>query len=121
MPHESIVTTSSLLLVAHRTSRSARAVVVYGALVPRKIIRPREDRVARLIGRWIDARALVWSGLDIVCLNSSEWISREPTLSARRWLLTGTPVIGSRRCLKRRKAHDDVTQRSKDLSYCNRS
>jgi hypothetical protein len=50
MPRESVVTRESLLFATHRTSDSLLTVTVNSVFVPRKIIRPREELVAGLIG-----------------------------------------------------------------------
>jgi hypothetical protein len=68
---EGVVTRESLLFATYRTSDSPPAVIVNSVFVPRKIIWPREDRVARVIGRWIDLRARVRAGLGIAYQNSS--------------------------------------------------
>ena len=58
MSGESIVPAERLLLGAQRTVHLLLAGVVNRVLVPRQIVRPREDGVARLARRGIDALAL---------------------------------------------------------------
>ncbi len=71
-PHVScqrIIARERLLLATHGTSDFLLAVVVNRFLVTRQIIRTGEDRVARLVCRWVDPRAFVRPCLRVASLN----------------------------------------------------
>jgi len=65
MSGEGIVPAERLLLGAQRTVHFLLAGIVDRVLVPGQIVRSREDGVARLARRWVDALALVWPRLRI--------------------------------------------------------
>jgi len=58
MAGEGVVPAERLLLGAQRTVHLLLAGIVDRVLVPGQIVRPREDGVARLARRWVDALAL---------------------------------------------------------------
>jgi len=67
-PHMSgqrVVPAECLLLGTKMTADFLLAPIVYRIFMPGKIIRPRENGIARLAGRWVDAVAFVRSGLRI--------------------------------------------------------
>ena len=55
VPSEGIVSAEGLLLGAQVTPHLLLAGIVDGILVPREVVRAREDRVAGLAGRGVDA------------------------------------------------------------------
>jgi len=59
VPRERVAARKGFFLLAERAARLLLADVVDRVLVPREIVRPREDGVARLSRSWIDALALV--------------------------------------------------------------
>jgi len=65
MAGEGVVPAERLLLGAQRTVHLLLAGIVDRVLVPGQIVRPREDGVARLARRWVDALALVWPRLRV--------------------------------------------------------
>lgn len=65
VPSKRIVSREGFLLATHRASDLLLTAIVYRILVSCEIVRPREDRVAWLVGRRVDARTLVWSGLRV--------------------------------------------------------
>lgn len=60
---ESVVARKGLLLTAMRALHLLLAIVVDGILVSRQVVGPREDGVARLARGWVNAAALVRTGL----------------------------------------------------------
>lgn len=65
VPCKGVVPTERLLLRAQVTAHLLLARVVDGVLVPCEVVRPREDGVARLPSRGVDALALVGSFLGV--------------------------------------------------------
>ena len=63
VPCQRIVARERLLLSTHGTPDFHGAVVVDRILMTRQVVRPREYSVTRLVGGWVDARALVWPSL----------------------------------------------------------
>lgn len=65
VPGERIVATEGFLFRAQVAAHLLLARVVDGVLVPGEVVRAREDRVARLVGRGVDALAAVRSFLRV--------------------------------------------------------
>lgn len=65
-----IIARKRLFLATHRTSNLRLATVVNSLLVTRKIVRSREDGVARLVRRRVDTRTFVWPSLRVARLDS---------------------------------------------------
>lgn len=65
MPCKGIIPTEGLLFGAQVASDLKLARIVDRIFVPSQIVRSREDRIARLSSRWVDALALVRSSLRV--------------------------------------------------------
>lgn len=65
MPGEGIVPAECFLLSAQVTAHFLLARIVYCVFVSREVVGPREDGVAGLAGRWINAVAFVWASLRV--------------------------------------------------------
>jgi len=65
VPGQRIRAREGLFLTAHRAPNLLLAPIMDGVLVSREIVRTREDSVAGLVRRRVDARALVWARLGI--------------------------------------------------------
>ena len=95
VPGEGIGSAERLLVGAEIAAHFLLSCVVYRILVASKIVGPREDSIARLPGAWIDALALVRSGLAVDkgrshALASGVWSSRH-TQSVR--LSVSLPLV----------------------------
>ena len=71
VPRQSIVPAKCLLFTTELTPDLLLLTIVDSILVPREVVWPAEDGIARLAGTWIDARALVGSSLRVASCKST--------------------------------------------------